>query len=101
MGRSRRVIEYYSPGIYTLKDDGTLERFPQDPTRKYRASILELAWTTSPDADGTTATETRWLLTGHGLPLNIPRYTAERDEACAPHQPDPFLTGPPAPTGGL
>lgn len=94
------VCEYYSPGIYTLKDDGTLERFPQDSTRKYRASILELAWTTSPDADGTTATEPRWLLTGHGLPLNIPRFAAERDAACAPYLPDPFLTEPPAPTGG-
>ncbi len=61
----------------------------------------ELTWTTAPDADGTTAAEPRWLLTGHGLYLNSPTLTDKRDEACAPDQPAPFLTGPPTPTGGL
>jgi len=92
------VCEYYSPGIYTLKSDGTLERFPADPEIKYAASISELTWTTAPDADGTTTAGPRWLLTGHGAYLNSPTLTAERDKACAPYQPAPFLTGPPAPT---
>ncbi|WP_127918050.1 hypothetical protein [Prescottella agglutinans] len=92
------VCEYYSPGIYTPRDDGTLERFPADPEIRYAAYVYELAWTTAPDANGTITTDPRWLRTGHGLPLNLPQYTAERDQACAPYAPDPFLTDPPAPT---
>lgn len=87
------ICLYDTPGLYAMKEDGTLVRPTPVEESLWRPRVK---WTAQPAADGSTPSGPRWLLMDSGVLTDL---TPDQVAAvCDPFKPEPFIQEPPRPT---